>query len=138
MDRKALKEQFKEAGLLILGIDFFEEGYEIRFVASDGGVDLDTAINSVEKEISSNYAVVNECRKNKVNSMLVVPKTIEEMTDYIWKYVAQYTKGGLLSENMSEIGDAFCALERSLEDISDEKQRKEAKTNYEVFSKMVF
>ena len=89
MDRKALKEQFKEAGLLILGIDFFEEGYEIRFVASDGGVDLDTAINSVEKEISSNYAVVNECRTNKVNSMLVVPKTIEEMTDYIWKYVAQ-------------------------------------------------
>jgi len=140
-----LKQQLDEMGYKFLGITFLEDGYEARFrlleLEFEDEVELEQHIEECSDKLCSITAegfVVSEVLIDNMTYMLtLVPKSMNEMTEFVWKYVEKY---GKREDRLIDIlRNAFCALEKAIDRISDTDPEKHvAKGNYEKFSNMIF
>ena len=133
MERNKISEIFAKLGLVVKIITFLEDGYEI-IASSDEESDVDE-VHNVNIE---GFSVVSINKRNLMYTILIVPISLEEMTDYIWRYVERYgDKGDRLIEIL---GDAVCSLERTIETIPNElaRQKKIAKGNFDKFTNQIF
>lgn len=141
----ALKQRLDEIGYKFLGITFLEDGYEARFrlleLDFEDEVEYERHIEECLDKLCSITAegfVVSEILIDKMTYMLtLVPKSMSEMTEFVWKYVEKY---GKREDRLIDIlRDAFCALEKAIDRISDtDPEKRVAKENYERFSNMIF
>lgn len=140
-----LREKMEKNRFKFLGTMFLEDGYEIRFRLDknefEDKVELKKYAESVIDLVNGmNYEdiVISDITSESfVYSFMVVPKSLEEMTDFIWKYVEKY---GRREEKLIDIlRDAFCALEKAIDEIPENISGKTtAKANFEKFTTMIF
>lgn len=141
-----LSEQFKKQGFKVAGITLLEDGYEVRLkMISDAQDDyLDTSdffrnnMKNLETIDYRGLVVIDYCIRPRECTLLLVPKSMEEMTDFIWKYVEKYGKRN--QRLVRILSDAVCVLEKAIERIPIEynKDKLEAQTNYDSFTRMIF
>lgn len=140
-----LKSHFETIGFKFMGITFLEDGYEVRFKLEEktfeDGAEYDRYIEAATDKICNlkvpGFVVSEVIIDGGMYLLTLVPKTLDEMTDFIWKYVEKY---GRREERLADIlRDAFCAMEIAIDNIPDRYEGKnEAKTNFENFASMIF
>ncbi len=143
-----LNSELEKIELKVARITFLEDGYEIRIKANPKYSDECRAksdfvrdkINGMDIIEYNGFVALEPDIVGGMCTVMLVPKSMEEMTDFIWKYVERYGK----KENrlVDILADAFCVLEKAIERIPDDKKyskaKKEAQDNYNSFTQMIF
>lgn len=141
-----LRKGALEKGFKLTRITFLEDGYEVRLKLIEAERDLyvisdekmEEGIKRLDALDYKGFVVVETVIINNTCTLLLVPKSMEEMTEFVWKYVEKY---GKKDDRLVDIlANAFCVLEKVVESIPDElsEEKNEALKNYESFSSMVF
>lgn len=126
----------------LLKFTFLEDGYELYLTSSSK--DALEIISNIEID---GFIAIDCTKEGKFYRLVLVPESIEKMTEYIWDYVEKYCDKYVpedkscynlnIMEEMADLCGAFSALETAIEQIPAEK-RKKALDNYSEFSKMLF
>ena len=147
MKVEILKQVFSKENMNVIKATFFEEGYEIRVKLKPTTQDLE----EVEKyeRIRENFKKLDELNYNGLAvfdtsivgdeySIILVPVSMNEMTDFIWNYVENFGEGEEVSPKL--LSEAFAALENTVDAIPSELKscKSEARANYERFTSMIF
>lgn len=144
MKTEQIKTKLEDNGYKFDGIIFLEDGYEVRFRPKEKHFE-DTVLNEQyeEKCMEKIYELVFEgfivseqtvdCHKYKLT---LVPKALDEMTDFLWKYVEKYGRKDQVLADI--IWEAFSVIEKAIDNIPDSYEEKNvAKENYERFVSMI-
>lgn len=147
MNIEYLKQTFAVENMKFIQATFLEDGYEVRvrlIPSKDAteGIERDEEVRTNFKkldELNFNGLVASETSIiGDIYSLILVPQSMEEMTDFIWKYVEKYgRRESVLADILNE---AFCVLDKAVDGIPEELQvaKSEARANYEKFTSMIF
>lgn len=142
---KGILQKFKKMGLNVVQTEFTEDGYEMwikplncdeseRFITANLRQNLD----KLEMVDYSGYIPTEYTLDKGVCKLLLVPKGVQQITDFIWEYIEKIgDSDGKVEEQLMY---ACCALEKSIERIPEihSEAKKEAERNYISFSKIIF
>jgi len=110
---------------------FLEDGYEVRVKLNRDRCLEETEILERLDNIDYKGYVCTEMRVNNVGcSMIFVPTKVDDMMNFIWKYVEKY---GRKEQRLVDIlADGYCVLEKALEYIPEKMvaERAIAMDNY--------
>lgn len=146
MKIETIKEALLSQNFIVNIITFTEEGYEIKFCPEEKNIITQEARNNwckrIEKINFEGFILSDAQIKNSTITILLVPKSFEEMNDFIWRYVEKY---GSRNKRLADIlGDATCVLKKAIDDIPylkiDEsiKEKAEAYKNFHKFEDHIF
>lgn len=141
-----LSQKFQKLGLKIASVMLLEDGYEIRLkvanIDKDDYHDTEEVFRENIKNLDAidykGLVVIEFGICNNACTILLVPKSIDAMEDFIWKYVEKY---GIRDKKLSCIlSDAYSALENAIEHIPQEysQAKVEAKCNFDKLSRIIF
>ena len=144
MKPELLKTTFEQNGFKVITMMFLEEGYLITLKCIGEDSDDDAMIrlerekfDKIEKIRFEGLAYIDTEYKCGKYNLTIVPTSVDEMFDFIWKYVEKYgrktsTLGDLLQE-------ACGVLERVVDSIPYEQkeEREQAFKSYEKITTMV-
>lgn len=132
MNRSKIVELFSKLNMSVLFTTFLEDGYEIILRA--GSMVKFDEVSNVKIE---GFSIVGFCERKSVYTILMVPISMEEMTDYVWRYVEKF--GDKNEKIINVLGDAVCALEKAIDSIpNNDKSKKEAISNFNKFTSQIF
>ena len=132
MNRNKLYELFLKIGVVVRLLTFLEDGYEI-VIRTDENADIDK-ISSLKIEGFSILSVTK--RIEGYMTLVIVPITMDEMTDFMWRYVEKF---GNKDERLIDIlGNAICCLEKAIGNLEEGKEKQEALANFEKFTSQIF
>lgn len=139
------KDSFGALKLNVKGVTFLEDGFEIRLKPDSNFFDdemeyeraLEEALDKAYNIEFAGFVVKEIIQTSDAILITLVPKSLEEMTDFIWKYVEKY---GRREQRLADVlGDAFCVLEKAIDGIPDGYEGKtEAQSNFVKFAGMIF
>ena len=131
MKHGELVQKFEENNFKIIYGSFIESGYEIFIRIGEN-----TKFEDFENMNIEGLALgAIECY-DSMYRVVLVPKTLDEVTDYIWRYVEKFGKKDERLINL--LGNAVCALEKAIESIYNIEDQKMAMRNLEIFTGQVF
>lgn len=145
MKSQLLIRVFKKQKFLVEAIDFSEDGYEIKLkVIQNKNEDISNPCELIRRNIEKldlikfkGLVMTEYTIENGRCVALLVPKSEEEMSNFIWTYAEKYGNGKKVSNVLSE---AFAALENAIERIPEncKAEKEEALRNYDTFSRIIF
>ena len=131
MDTKKIHEIFNNIYYTVMFTRFVEDGYEITLKAEDESVS--SSLDTIQID---GFAIVDFAKRVPKYRILIVPKTMQEMVDYVWRYVGKF--GNKDEKFIDVLGDAVCALEKAIDRIPNTEEKNEAKHNFEKFTSQIF
>lgn len=127
MERTKLIKQIQKENCEVKLITFLEEGYEITIKS-----DQEDLFDKLWELNFEGFAISDIFYSDKVYRMLIVPISLDEMTDYVWTYVEKY---GRKEDKLSNI---LLGAVTALEEIVDNIKNEEAYKNYKTFASQIF
>ncbi len=144
MKLESIKESLSKFTVKLIA--FTEDGYEVKFTGEQNAEVTQSIrekwIYDLEKVKFEGFILSDIQISNNIITVLLVPKSFEEMNDFIWRYVEKY---GSRSRRLADVlGDATCVLKKAIDDIpnlkTDEsiREKEEAYKNFHKFEDHIF
>lgn len=113
-----LKKELERHGFKLASMTFLEDGYEVRVKLTSNKYLEETEILERLDNLDYRGYVCTETRVNNFGcTMTLVPTKVDDMMNFIWKYVEKY---GRKEQRLVDIlAEGYCVLERALEYIPE-------------------
>ena len=133
MNKEKIQKLLSELNITIRLITFLEDGYEILATAG-----WTVTVDEVSNIKIKGFSIISIEEYNGKFAILIVPTSMEEMTDYIWRYVENL--GDKDEKLINILGDAVCALEKAIDSIPDKlvEEKQKALCNFNKFTSQIF